>query len=60
MQHATQAGYIAAFTIEQGRANRSYDMMALPRYLLINSDRGGVFARIVQGSFTETRSRQEY
>ena len=60
MQHAAQAGYIAAFTIEQGRANRSYNIMALPRYLLSNSDRGAVFARIVQGSFTEVRSRQAY
>ena len=57
MQHAAQAGYVAAFTIEQGRANRSHNIMALPRYLLSNSDRGAVFARILNGNFTEARPK---
>lgn len=60
MQHAAQAGYIAAFTIEQGRASPAYNMMALPRYLLSNSDRGAVFARIVEGSATVARKSRMY
>lgn len=61
IQHAAQAGYIAGFTIEQGRASRSCNVMALPRYLLGNSDRGAVFARIVNGgAFTEARSSRAH
>lgn len=60
MQHAAQAGYIAAFTIEQGRASPAYNMMALPRYLLSNLDRGTVFARIVEGSYGMVRSNRMY
>jgi peptidoglycan/xylan/chitin deacetylase (PgdA/CDA1 family) len=55
MQDAAQAGYVAAFTIDHRRANRSYNAMALPRYLLNNSDRGAVFTRIVGGGLTEVR-----
>jgi peptidoglycan/xylan/chitin deacetylase (PgdA/CDA1 family) len=56
IDHAVRAGYIAAFSIEQGRAGPSYNIMALPRYLLSNSDRGTAFARIVDGGAVETRS----
>jgi peptidoglycan/xylan/chitin deacetylase (PgdA/CDA1 family) len=60
MQDAVQAGYVAAFSIKQGRANPSCNAMALPRYLLNNSDRGAVFARIVGGGLPELRASREH
>ncbi len=56
IDHANHAGYIAAFTIERGRANPADNAMELPRYLLSNSDRGTAFARIVSGGAVDNRS----
>ncbi len=56
IDHAVRDGYIAAFTIERGRARPSDNVMELPRYLLSNSDRGTTFAQIVGGGAAETRS----
>ncbi len=56
IDHAMRDGYIAAFTIEHGRAGPSDNVMELPRYLLSNSDRGTTFAQIVGGGVAETRS----
>lgn len=47
---AKAAGYIATFTIEAHHATASDNVMKLPRYLLINSDKGKAFERIVEGS----------
>ena len=47
MAQAKAAGYIAAFTIERRHASLSDPVMALPRYLMTNGDRGPAFARLL-------------
>ncbi len=46
---ARAAGYVAAFTIERRHATREDNIMALPRYLITDGDRGKIFARILSG-----------
>ncbi len=50
MEKAKEAGYVAAFTIEAHHAAEGDQLMKLPRFLLVNADKGKVFERIVQGS----------
>ncbi|MBJ6723304.1 polysaccharide deacetylase family protein [Geomesophilobacter sediminis] len=50
LKKAGEAGYIATFTIEAHHATARDSVMKLPRYLLINSDQGKYFARIVEGT----------
>jgi peptidoglycan/xylan/chitin deacetylase (PgdA/CDA1 family) len=47
---ARESGYIAAFTIERRHAGPSEYLMSLPRYLLVNSDRGSTFEMILKGT----------
>jgi peptidoglycan/xylan/chitin deacetylase (PgdA/CDA1 family) len=47
---AIKAGYMAAFTIERRHTNTSDNIMTLPRYLMVNADKGKVFERILAGS----------
>lgn len=48
LDSAQKAGYVAAFTID-GRQARAQDrMLALPRFLMNNSQQGKVFAQMVQ------------
>jgi peptidoglycan/xylan/chitin deacetylase (PgdA/CDA1 family) len=49
MDKAAEAGYTAAFTIERFPASRKDHPMALPRYLMIDADRGRAFEKIVSG-----------
>jgi peptidoglycan/xylan/chitin deacetylase (PgdA/CDA1 family) len=46
---AARAGYIAAFTIERHSASTSDAIMALPRYLMTNADKGKAFENIING-----------
>ena len=46
---AREAGYIAAFTIERRRACSQDGLLKLPRYLLINADKGKKFENILAG-----------
>lgn len=46
---AAEAGYVAAFTIERHHASASDNIMMLPRYLMMNTDRGKVFEGIING-----------
>ena len=46
---AREAGYIAAFTIERRRASSHEGLLKLPRYLLINADKGKKFENILAG-----------
>lgn len=41
--NAKQLGYIAGFTLERRPAERSDNLMALPRYLMINQVQGALF-----------------
>jgi hypothetical protein len=47
---AVEAGYVAAFTIERHHANHSNNIMALPRYLIMNTDGEKAFEKIIGGS----------
>jgi peptidoglycan/xylan/chitin deacetylase (PgdA/CDA1 family) len=49
MAKATEVGYLAAFTIDRRHASLSDQMIALPRFLLTNADRGKAFAGILAG-----------
>jgi len=50
LQKASAAGYVGTFTIQAHHAGPADNIMTLPRYLLINSDQGKAFARIVEGT----------
>jgi hypothetical protein len=50
MNKAAQAGYAAAFTIEGYASGKEDHPMAIPRYLMGDSDRGKAFERILHGS----------
>jgi len=50
MEKAAAAGYRAAFSIERHLAGREDNIMAVPRFLILDSDRGEVFRRILTGN----------
>jgi peptidoglycan/xylan/chitin deacetylase (PgdA/CDA1 family) len=50
---AVAAGYIAAVTLDRHHASLSDPLMALPRYLMTDADRGKVFARLLVRSSTQ-------
>ncbi len=47
MQWAQAAGYVAAFTIERRAVTRTEKLMALPRYLVVDADRGTRFEALL-------------
>jgi peptidoglycan/xylan/chitin deacetylase (PgdA/CDA1 family) len=49
-KRAATIGYIAAFTIERRNTSPSENIMALPRYIIINADKADVFGRILKGN----------
>jgi peptidoglycan/xylan/chitin deacetylase (PgdA/CDA1 family) len=49
IQKAVAAGYVAALTLERRHASRSDSLMALPRYLMTDRDKGVAFARLLSG-----------
>ncbi len=55
MAKAAEAGYAAAFTIERYPASRDDHPMALPRYLMVDRDRGKAFEQIVSGFIFSAR-----
>jgi peptidoglycan/xylan/chitin deacetylase (PgdA/CDA1 family) len=60
MRKASEAGYAAAFTIERHCAGPSDPMMALPRFLLTEGDRGRVFERIVAGYLSMAKRKNDH
>ncbi|MEJ2671005.1 MAG: polysaccharide deacetylase family protein [Deltaproteobacteria bacterium] len=54
---AAKAGYVVAFSIDRRNASKSENLMAEPRYLLVNADQGKRFAAIVEGRAQEKRHR---
>lgn len=48
MEHASQAGYVAAFTMERRHASPRDPLLALPRYLVTDQDRGRAFGMLMQ------------
>lgn len=49
---AAAAGYRAGFSIERRPAGRGENLMALPRYLMLDSDRTEALRRILGGNFS--------
>lgn len=47
---AAEAGYRAGFTLERSAAAPGANLLALPRYLMTDLDRGARFAAIIEGS----------
>jgi peptidoglycan/xylan/chitin deacetylase (PgdA/CDA1 family) len=60
MTKATEAGYVAAFTIERHPTYPSDHRMALPRFLLTHADRGKAFDGIMSGYYSMTRGNHVY
>jgi peptidoglycan/xylan/chitin deacetylase (PgdA/CDA1 family) len=50
IQKALETGYVATFTMERHPASNFHNVMALPRYLMTNGERGRTFATILAGS----------
>jgi peptidoglycan/xylan/chitin deacetylase (PgdA/CDA1 family) len=57
MDKAAAAGYAAAFTIERHPVTRRDHPMALPRYLLADTDRGKIFEAILNAHITKRENR---
>ena len=49
MSAAAKAGYVAAFSIDRRPATEAEPIMALPRYIVSDHDRGPAFARLLKG-----------
>jgi peptidoglycan/xylan/chitin deacetylase (PgdA/CDA1 family) len=47
---AQAAGYVAAFTIDRRPATRTDKLMALPRFIVTDYDRGGRLTNLLQGN----------
>lgn len=50
IKKASEAGYVATFTIERRHAVSSDTVMKLPRYLLVNADSGKAFVQLLEGN----------
>jgi len=50
IRKAVGAGYVAAFTIDRRHIGASDPVMALPRYLITDADKGKAFEKIIGGS----------
>jgi len=50
MRKAAEAGYVAAFTLERHHTSAADPIMALPRYLVTDQDRGARFEALLAGS----------
>lgn len=49
IQWASAAGYTAAFSIERRAVTRTEELMALPRYIVTDADRGARFEALLSG-----------
>jgi peptidoglycan/xylan/chitin deacetylase (PgdA/CDA1 family) len=47
---ASEAGFVATFTIERRHATSADNVMKLPRYLLVNADSGKAFVQLLEGN----------
>lgn len=50
IKKAVATGYVASFTIERRHATPRDAIMKIPRYLLVNSDSGKAFVRLLEGN----------
>jgi peptidoglycan/xylan/chitin deacetylase (PgdA/CDA1 family) len=58
IRKAAEAGYTATFTIERRHATANDKVMKLPRYLLVNADKGKAFIQLLEG--TAVKRNQVY
>ena len=49
IRQAVAAGYVAGFTLDRRHASAGDRVMALPRYLMTDHDRGAAFERLLSG-----------
>ncbi len=56
IKKAARAGYVEAFTIERRNADNTENIMTLPRYLMIDRDRGKEFVMILDGRASERKA----
>jgi len=59
MQTAREMGYVAAFSIDRRPVTPTENILALPRYIVTDGDRGQVFKRLLSGP-VETRPVSGY
>ncbi len=59
IDQARRLGYGAGFTLERRHAKLSDNLMALPRYLMVDEVRGASFERLLAGSFHSRSSIKE-
>ena len=59
MDAARQAGYVAAFSIDRRPVTPAESIMALPRYIVTDRDRGPAFERLLSGP-VETKAVSGY
>lgn len=60
---AAKAGYVAAFTIDRRNVSVSDNVMALPRYLVTDHDKGQAFEMLLSGKASDKaapRTRHDY
>jgi peptidoglycan/xylan/chitin deacetylase (PgdA/CDA1 family) len=50
MGKAKSHGYVAAFSIERHHSGALDNQMALPRYIIVNADRGNAFEMLLKGN----------
>jgi peptidoglycan/xylan/chitin deacetylase (PgdA/CDA1 family) len=50
LSKASEAGYVATFTIERRHATSTDSVMKLPRYLMVNADKGKAFVQLLEGN----------
>lgn len=55
MTRARQDGYVAAFTIDGRHATPSDNVMAIPRYLMVDADKGLAFRLLLEGKAVRRR-----
>ncbi|MBI3301750.1 MAG: polysaccharide deacetylase family protein [Deltaproteobacteria bacterium] len=55
IKKAVEVGYITAVTLDRRHASTSDHIMALPRYLMTDGDRGKAFERLLSGSSSQRK-----
>jgi peptidoglycan/xylan/chitin deacetylase (PgdA/CDA1 family) len=53
--YAQEAGYVVALTLKRRRATTADHLMALPRYLMTDRDRGKAFEQLVAGGAAQRK-----
>ena len=56
VRKAAESGYAASFTIERRNAGNADNVMTLPRYLLIDADRGKAFESLLKGKAVQSNT----